>query len=341
MIFERNCLLGVLVAALLAPLLFQNQYALHIGVLIMFSVMLATSFNLIVGYVGEFPLGHTAFLGVGAYTAALFSTRLAMPFHVAVLAAPLVAAVFGLVIGAITLRLRGPFFVIVTLCFAEVLRLIANNWIDLTNGPMGNIRHRKAGMGDRGRRAAAEDGLLLYRRTAGGGVPIRVLSLRVFEHRSRRHRGSREPFRGAVDRRFAVLCRAHHVRAGSRHRRSRGRLLRQLRLLCRSRSIWFLLHDFDDHHGAGRRQGNADRPGGRRRHRRAAGRVFARLQGAALFDLRPDRDGRGAVPAARHHGIYRPAPRNLSSWSDRRCLNSAASRSGLAVWLPCPISASR
>jgi branched-chain amino acid transport system permease protein len=54
-----------------------------------------------------------------------------------VLAAPLVAAVFGLVIGAITLRLRGPFFVIVTLCFAEVLRLIANNWIDLTNGPMG------------------------------------------------------------------------------------------------------------------------------------------------------------------------------------------------------------
>ena len=137
MIFERNCLWGSLAAALLAPLLFPNQYALHIGVLIMFSVMLATSFNLIIGYVGEFPLGHTAFLGVGAYTAALFSSRLAMPFHVAVLAAPLVAALFGLVIGAITLRLRGPFFVIVTLCFAEVLRLVANNWIGLTNGPMG------------------------------------------------------------------------------------------------------------------------------------------------------------------------------------------------------------
>jgi branched-chain amino acid transport system permease protein len=137
MSFERNCLLGMLAAALLAPLLIRNQYALHIGVLIMFSVMLATSFNLIVGYVGEFPLGHTAFLGVGAYTAALLSTRLAMPFQVALLAAPLVAALFGLVIGAITLRLRGPFFVIVTLCFAEVLRLIANNWIDLTNGPMG------------------------------------------------------------------------------------------------------------------------------------------------------------------------------------------------------------
>jgi branched-chain amino acid transport system permease protein len=137
MVFERNCLLGLLAAALLAPLLFQNQYALHIGVLIMFSVMLATSFNLIVGYVGEFPLGHTAFLGVGAYTAALFTTRLSLPFHVAVVAAPLLAGLFGLIIGSITLRLRGPFFVIVTLCFAEVLRLIANNWIELTNGPMG------------------------------------------------------------------------------------------------------------------------------------------------------------------------------------------------------------
>jgi branched-chain amino acid transport system permease protein len=137
MIFERNCLLGILTAALLAPLVFHDQYVLHIGVMIMFSVMLATSFNLIVGYVGEFPLGHTAFLGVGAYTAALLSTRLALPFHVAALAAPMVSALFGLVIGAITLRLRGPFFVIVTLCFAEVLRLIANNWIDVTNGPMG------------------------------------------------------------------------------------------------------------------------------------------------------------------------------------------------------------
>jgi branched-chain amino acid transport system permease protein len=53
MILERNCLLGILAVALLAPLLYQNQYALHIGVLIMFSVMLATSFNLIVGYSGS------------------------------------------------------------------------------------------------------------------------------------------------------------------------------------------------------------------------------------------------------------------------------------------------
>jgi branched-chain amino acid transport system permease protein len=137
MTFERNFLLIALALALLAPLALHNEYALHIGVMIMFSVMLATSFNLIVGYVGEFPLGHMAFFGIGAYTAALLSVRYGVPFHFTVLAAAAVAAIFGLGIGAVTLRLRGPFFVIVTLCFAEVLRLIANNWIGLTNGPMG------------------------------------------------------------------------------------------------------------------------------------------------------------------------------------------------------------
>lgn len=137
MAFERNFLLTALALALLAPLVFDGEYALHIGVMIMFSAMLATSFNLVVGYVGEFPLGHTAFFGIGAYAAALLSVKYGVPFHFTVLAAAAVAALFGFAIGAVTLRLRGPFFVIVTLCFAEVLRLVANNWVGLTNGPMG------------------------------------------------------------------------------------------------------------------------------------------------------------------------------------------------------------
>lgn len=137
MAFERNFLLAALAVAMLAPLSMHNEYALHIGIMVMFSVMLATSFNLIVGYVGEFPLGHTAFFGIGAYGAALFSVRLGAPFYVTVPVAALLAGLSGLAIGAVTLRLRGPFFVIVTLCFAEVLRLVANNWVDLTNGPMG------------------------------------------------------------------------------------------------------------------------------------------------------------------------------------------------------------
>jgi branched-chain amino acid transport system permease protein len=137
MVFERNLLLGALVVALLAPFILHGDYAVHIGINIVMLVILATSFNLIVGYVGEFSLGHTAFFGIGAYTAALLAMRFGLPFEVNVFAAAVVAAVFGLVIGAITLRLRGPFFVIVTLCSAEVLRIVANNWVSFTNGPMG------------------------------------------------------------------------------------------------------------------------------------------------------------------------------------------------------------
>ncbi len=132
---ERNLLLLALGIALVLPLVARDEYLMHLGVLILFSALLATSFNLIVGYVGEFPLGHTAFLGIGAYTAALLAAT--VPLALAVAAAAAVAGVLGVGIGAVTLRLRGPFFVIVTLAFAEVLRIVANNWIAVTNGPMG------------------------------------------------------------------------------------------------------------------------------------------------------------------------------------------------------------
>jgi branched-chain amino acid transport system permease protein len=137
MVLERNVLLAALALAIVAPAVMHGDYALHLAINIMIGAMLATSLNLIVGYVGEFPLGHTAFFGIGAYTAALLSSAHWLPFGLTIVAAAMVAALFGVVIGAVTLRLRGPFFVVVTLCFAEVLRLIANNWVDLTNGPMG------------------------------------------------------------------------------------------------------------------------------------------------------------------------------------------------------------
>ena len=135
--FERNTLLVLGLVALVFPLLVGNQYLLHIGVMVLLYAILATSLNLIVGYVGEFSLGHTAFLGLGAYTAALLSLRLGLPVWATIPVAGVVSAIFGAAIGAITLRLRGPYFVIITLAFAEVLRLIANNWVDFTNGPMG------------------------------------------------------------------------------------------------------------------------------------------------------------------------------------------------------------
>lgn len=135
--FERNGLLIFGLLAVLVPLVIRDQYLVHLGVMVLFYAVLATSFNLVTGYVGEFSLGHTAFLGIGAYTAAILSTRYGLPMWSTVPLAGMVAMVAGVLIGAITLRLQGPFFVIVTLSFAEALRLIADNWVSLTNGPMG------------------------------------------------------------------------------------------------------------------------------------------------------------------------------------------------------------
>ncbi|MBV9392963.1 MAG: branched-chain amino acid ABC transporter permease, partial [Methylobacteriaceae bacterium] len=119
--FERLFLFLAFALAAMLPIVIRNEYLVHIGVIILFSVTMAASFNLIVGYIGEFPLGHTAFLGVGAYTAAILSTRFGLPIYVTVPIGGIFSAIAGLFVGAITLRLRGPFFVIVTLCFAEVL----------------------------------------------------------------------------------------------------------------------------------------------------------------------------------------------------------------------------
>jgi branched-chain amino acid transport system permease protein len=76
---ERNVLIGVVLLAALLGGVLRDQYLLHIAVMVLFYAVLATSLNLLVGYVGEFSLGHTAFLGMGAYTAGLCATHFGWP----------------------------------------------------------------------------------------------------------------------------------------------------------------------------------------------------------------------------------------------------------------------
>jgi branched-chain amino acid transport system permease protein len=146
---ERNILLGLLAAAVMLPFVITDNYLLHLAIMALFYVILASSLNLVVGYIGEFSLGHTAFLGVGAYAAALFSSRFGLPMWMTIPLAGVTAAGFGYVIGAITLRLQGPYFVIVTLAFSEVLRIVAGNWVALTNGPMGLAGISQGGVTDK------------------------------------------------------------------------------------------------------------------------------------------------------------------------------------------------
>jgi len=147
---ENNILLGGLALVAILPLVLPNQFLMHVMIMVFFYGILASSLNLTVGYVGELPLGHAAFLGIGAYTSAILSSQFQVPFWICLPVAGVIAAAFGLAIGAITLRLEGHYFVLITLAFTEVMRLIVLNWVEVTRGPLGfsNIPVPVVALGD-------------------------------------------------------------------------------------------------------------------------------------------------------------------------------------------------
>ncbi len=106
-------------------------------------IMLALGLNIVVGYAGLLDLGYIAFYAVGAYVYALLSSPhfgLHLPFWIVLPLGALVAAMFGVLLGAPTLRLRGDYLAIVTLGFGEIIRIFLNNLnapVNITNGPQG------------------------------------------------------------------------------------------------------------------------------------------------------------------------------------------------------------
>jgi branched-chain amino acid transport system permease protein len=130
-------------------------------------LLLALGLNVVVGYAGLLDLGYVAFYAIGAYTYALLASPqlgLHLPFWLVLPLAPLVAAFFGVLLGAPTLRLRGDYLAIVTLGFGEVIRIFLNNLDVLTNGPRGltNIDPATLDLAALDRKSVATARLLLY-----------------------------------------------------------------------------------------------------------------------------------------------------------------------------------
>jgi branched-chain amino acid transport system permease protein len=106
-------------------------------------IMLALGLNIVVGYAGLLDLGYVAFYAVGAYCWALLASPhfdLHLPFWIILPLGALLAALFGMLLGTPTLRLRGDYLAIVTLGFGEIIRIFLNNMnapINITNGPQG------------------------------------------------------------------------------------------------------------------------------------------------------------------------------------------------------------
>lgn len=125
-------------AALLAvPLVVRDEYYLHLFIVSAIFVVVALGLNLIVGYVGQLSLAHAAFFALGAYISALLFIKLKWSMWLGLPAAALLTGVIAFALGWVILRVRGHRFVIITVAFAEIMKLTAVNWVDFTRGFMG------------------------------------------------------------------------------------------------------------------------------------------------------------------------------------------------------------
>jgi len=131
------------------PLWLRDPYLLNALITTGIFIIGAMSLNLLLGFTGQLSLGHIAFFGIGAYVSALTSLGfdVGLPGDVRLVHAPwppiagfllaiLVAGLCGYFVGLLSFRVRGAYFVIVTISFAEVVRLVALNWGELTQGPL-------------------------------------------------------------------------------------------------------------------------------------------------------------------------------------------------------------
>ncbi len=132
---------AVLVTAFGLPLVIRSATYLHILVLLYFYAYLTTSWNLVGGFAGILPLGHAAFIGIGAYTSTILYLQYGLSPWVGMVIGGVLAAFVGVLIGLPTFKMRGAYFALATIAFAEGLRVMVEN-IDrlgpfILNGPRG------------------------------------------------------------------------------------------------------------------------------------------------------------------------------------------------------------
>jgi branched-chain amino acid transport system permease protein len=133
----KRLFVGALLAIALVFPLFFRDYWLYVGIISLYYAMLASSWSMLAGQAGLISFAHVAFAGIGAYSSAFLVIKAQLPIPLAVAAGALAAAVFGLGIGALTLRMRGPYLALTTLAFSEILRIFVTAEYQLTQGSIG------------------------------------------------------------------------------------------------------------------------------------------------------------------------------------------------------------
>ena len=122
----------------IVPFLIADQgYTIRVLTLLFLFASMAQSWNIVGGLANQISLGHAAFFGLGAYTSTLLLIHFGLSPWLGIIAGMFAAGLVGAFLSIPTMRLRGHYFALATLAFAEVLRSIANTWSSLTGGPVG------------------------------------------------------------------------------------------------------------------------------------------------------------------------------------------------------------
>ena len=136
----KRTLICFSIAALMVWPFHASRGAIDLATLVLIYVMLGLGLNIVIGLAGLLDLGYVGFYAVGAYGYALLNQYFGFDFWTGLLAGGLLAAFFGFILGFPVLRLRGDYLAIVTLGFGEIIRILLNNWTEVTNGPNGIAR---------------------------------------------------------------------------------------------------------------------------------------------------------------------------------------------------------
>lgn len=138
---NKIALIAILLIAFGLPLVIRSATYLHILVLLFFYAYLTTSWNLVGGFAGVLPLGHAAFVGIGAYSSTILFLQYGISPWIGMLVGGVLATFAGVLIGLPTFKMRGAYFALATIAFAEGFRVIVEN-VDYLgpfkiNGPRG------------------------------------------------------------------------------------------------------------------------------------------------------------------------------------------------------------
>jgi branched-chain amino acid transport system permease protein len=136
---KRLLFISLSIFLLAAPFLFETRYSQHVLILVLLYVTLGSAWNILGGMAGQLSLGHAAFFGIGAYSAAILASKSSLSPWLGLALGPVVVLPVALIVGRICFRLRGPYFTLATIAVGEVVRLVALNWRELTGGAVGVV----------------------------------------------------------------------------------------------------------------------------------------------------------------------------------------------------------